>query len=77
MSGPKFDFTVNLGHIVTFGMLLVTMVGGWVSFDGRLKAVETTLATATQTLIEQVKQGRDLAALEDRVTRLERFRDGT
>ncbi len=73
MIGPRFDFTVNLGHIITFGGLLIVVVGGWYSFDGRLKTVEATLATATQTLIAQVSQGRDLAAMDARLSRLERI----
>lgn len=72
MTTPRFDFTVNLGHVLTFGAMIVTMIAGYSNFDTRLRAVETTLATATQTLIKQVEQGRDLAALDSRVARLER-----
>ncbi len=73
MTGPKIDFTINLGHIITFGGLLVTMTVGWGLFDARLKAVEKTLETATATLVEQVRQGGRLEALTARVDRIERF----
>jgi hypothetical protein len=73
MPSPKLDLTINLGHVITFGGLLVTMAIGWASFDGRLRAVERTLETATATLVEQVRQGAQLAAVTDRVTRLERL----
>lgn len=73
MPTPRFDLTINLGHIITFGGLLVTMAVGWATFDGRLRAVERTLETATATLVEQVRQGAQLAAVSDRVTRLERI----
>lgn len=73
MPTPRFDLTINLGHVITFGGLLVTMAVGWASFDGRLRAVERTLETATATLVEQVRQGAQLAAVTDRVTRLERM----
>ncbi len=73
MSGPRFDFTINLGHVITFGGLLITMAIPWATFDGRLRAVERTLETATATLVEQVRQGAQLAAVTDRVTRLERM----
>lgn len=73
MPAPKFDFTINLGHVITFGGLLVTMAVGWATFDGRLRAVERTLETATATLVEQVRQGAQLSAVVDRVTRLERI----
>jgi hypothetical protein len=72
MPTPRFDLTINLGHVITFGGLLVTMAVGWASFDGRLRAVERTLERATATLVEQVRQGAQLAAVSDRVTRLER-----
>ena len=73
MPSPKLDLTINLGHVITFGGLLITMAIGWATFDGRLRAVERTLETATATLVEQVRQGAQLAAVTDRVTRLERM----
>ncbi len=73
MPTPRLALTINLGHVITFGGLLVTMAIGWASFDGRLRAVERTLETATATLVEQVRQGAQLAAVTDRVTRLERL----
>lgn len=72
MSGPRFDFTINLGHVITFGGLIVTMTIGWATFDGRLRAVEKTLDTATATLMEQVRQGAQISALSERVARMER-----
>lgn len=73
MTGPRFDFSINLGHMISIGAVVITMVAGWVNFDGRLRAVEKTLDTATATLIEQVKQGRDIAALSTRMDRIERI----
>lgn len=72
MPALRLDLTINLGHVITFGGLLVTMAVGWATFDGRLRAVERTLETATATLVEQVRQGAQLAAVSDRVTKLER-----
>jgi hypothetical protein len=73
MTGPRFDFTINLGHVISIGAVIVTMVVGWVSFDQRLKSVEKTLETATATLVEQVRQGARLDALTGRLDRLERI----
>ncbi|WIY54171.1 hypothetical protein O9Z70_06520 [Devosia sp. YIM 151766] len=75
MTAPKFDLTINLGHVLTFGGLIVTMTIGWATFDGRLRAVEKTLETATNTLIEQVRQGGELRALTQRLDRVERIVD--
>lgn len=52
---------------------LVEFAPHWSTFDGRLRAVERTLETATATLVEQVRQGAQLAAVSDRVNRLERL----
>lgn len=71
MAGPRFDFTINLGHILTFGSILVTLIVSWVMFDQRLKTVEKTLETYTTTLVEQVRQGARIDALSERVARLE------
>jgi len=75
MSGPKIDFTINLGHIITFTGLIVTMALGWSTFDGRLRAVEKTLETTTATLVEQVRQGSAIQALDQRMQRVERIVD--
>ena len=71
MAGPRFDFTINFGHILTFGSILVTLIVSWVMFDERLKIVEKTLETYTTTLVEQVRQGARIDALSERVARLE------
>jgi len=73
MTGPRFNFEINLGHVLTMGALVLTMVAGWASFDSRLSAVERTLATSTATLLKQVEQGAELRALSDRISRLERL----
>jgi hypothetical protein len=75
MTAPKFDFTINLGHVITFGGLIVTMSIGWATFDGRLRAVEKTLETTTATLVEQVRQGSMITAMDQRMQRLERIFD--
>ncbi len=72
MTGPRFDFSINLGHVITFGGLIASMAIGWANFDGRLRVVEETLRTSTATLVEQVKQNAELRAVTARVDRLER-----
>lgn len=75
MTGPRFDLSINLGHVISISAVIITMVAGWMNFDARLSAVEKTLETSTATLVEQVKMGRDLAALDARLQRLERIMD--
>ena len=73
MPGPRFDFPINLGHVITFSGLIASMAVGWANFDGRLRVVEETLRTSTATLVEQVKQNAELRAVTARVDRLERI----
>ncbi|WP_169194919.1 hypothetical protein [Devosia sp. MC1541] len=75
MAGLKFDSTINLGHVITLGGVVVTMIMGWSNMDTRLRSVEKTLETVTTTLIEQVRQGSELQALTQRVERVERIVD--
>jgi hypothetical protein len=72
MTGPRFDLTINLGHLISFTAVVVTMVFGWANFDARLTRVEETLRTSTATLVEQVKQGAELRAMDARLARVER-----
>jgi hypothetical protein len=71
--GPRFDFTVNLGHVLSVSAILTTMIIGWAQFDARLQAVEKQQAVATSVLLEQVRQDGRLNGIELRLTRLERF----
>lgn len=73
MTGPRFDFTINLGHVLTIGGVLVTMILGYSSFDTRLKLVEETLRTSTATLIQQVQLAADVRAIDARLGRIERI----
>jgi hypothetical protein len=67
----KFDLTINLGHVLTITGVIFTMVIGWTNFDARLSGVEKTLATSQSALLEQVRQGARLDAMEHRLNRLE------
>lgn len=40
----RFDKTVNLGHILTMGMFLVTIMAGWNMMDKRLLVLEEARA---------------------------------
>ncbi len=41
----RFDKTVNLGHILTMGMFLVTIMAGWNMMDKRLLVLEEARAS--------------------------------
>jgi hypothetical protein len=73
MNAPRFDLTINLGHLISITAVVITMVFGWANFDARLTRVEETLRTSTATLVEQVKQGTELRAMDQRLARVERI----
>jgi hypothetical protein len=39
MSGPKFDPTINLGHILTIGAFMVAAFGTWYGLKADVNAV--------------------------------------
>lgn len=41
----RFDKTINLGHILTMGMFLVTIMTGWNMMDKRLLVLEEARAS--------------------------------
>lgn len=73
---PRFDPTVNLGHLISLGGIVVTLVGALYLMDYRVAKVEVQLeklstvivdnARTDQRLIEIVRR---LDIIENRVTR--------
>ena len=63
--GPRFDPTINLGHLITAATFLCTFVGGWYVFDYRLQAIEKQVSTLNTLVV-------DNARLDARVKVLER-----
>lgn len=68
---PRFDPTINLGHVLSLSGVIIAIVGGWYSFDTRLKSVETQMARQTQVIELGIRQEERLNYLSDRVLRLE------
>lgn len=50
---PRSFWTFNVGHAITIGMLITSIIGLYFRVDSRLSAVEL-LATATKTQVEQI-----------------------
>ena len=42
----KFDGTINLGHVLTLFVLLVTVISAFYTLDRRLAVLENTVADA-------------------------------
>lgn len=63
---PKFDMTVNLGHLIIAGSMISSVAFAWGNLDGRMKTLESTVESNTQIVnkfdvmemqIEQVNKG--------------------
>jgi hypothetical protein len=69
----RFDPTINLGHLISFGGVIVTIVGGWYVMDHRLTALERNFEKLSIAVVELVRlderlkdHGRRLDSLERR-----------
>ena len=71
---PKFDPTINLGHLLSMGGILFLSIGAYFSFGGRLGAVESQLARITSVLEISIRQEEQIKSLTYRLEKLENAR---
>jgi hypothetical protein len=77
-SKPRFDPTINYGHIVTAGSFIVAGLAAFFgmkaeldSVDQRVAKIETTLQQLANVVVQTARQDERLNAIERRVDRLE------
>lgn len=70
---PRFDPTINLGHLISLGGVIVAIVGGWYVMDHRLSSLERNFEKLSNAVVEWVRldermkdHGRRLEKLESR-----------
>lgn len=68
----RWDGTVNLGHLLTMGAMLLTLMMGYSTFDKRLSLVEAGMARQTEVLDRSIRFDEQLRAVRDRVDKMER-----
>ena len=68
---PRFDGTINLGHILSLSGVLIAVVGGYYSMSLRLAAAETQLSRIAIVLEATIRQEEQIKWLIDRVNRIE------
>ncbi|WP_454684008.1 hypothetical protein [Ancylobacter moscoviensis] len=68
---PRFDPTINLGHILTMGSVLATMVAGYASLSTRMGVVEAQIATMTTLMERSIRADEQLQAMRTQATKLE------
>jgi hypothetical protein len=73
-----FEPTINLGNLVMIAMIVVTVIGGWYKFGGRLdiiefrvKAIEETLKTLSEVLRSIADTDKQLALIDQRQLTIE------
>jgi hypothetical protein len=73
-----FEPTINLGNLVMIAMIIVTVIGGWYKFGGRLdiiefrvKAIEDTLKTLSEVLKSIANTDKEMALLDQRQLAIE------
>jgi hypothetical protein len=69
---PRFDPTVNLGHLISLGGVIVTIIGGWYVMDHRLSALERNFEKLSVAVVELVRFDERLKEVARRVENLER-----
>lgn len=48
--GIRFDRNINVGHLLTVGTLVITLVAGWVKLDARQTMLEQLQARQQSTI---------------------------
>jgi hypothetical protein len=71
MTGPRFDPTVNLGHLLTAVVFVFTLGGVWYVTDHRLASVEKQINQLSTVIIEQARFSEWRSNTDRRLDRLE------
>jgi hypothetical protein len=68
---PRFDPTINLGHLLTLTGVVIVMVGGGFVADFRLAALEKEVAKLSNLVVQAARFEERITDLTRRVDRLE------
>lgn len=68
---PRFDPTINLGHLISLGGVIVTIIGGWYVMDHRLSALERNFEKLSDAVVEWVRLDERLKDHGRRIDKLE------
>lgn len=70
----RWDGTINLGHLLTMGAMILSLFLGYTTFDKRLTLVEAQMARQTEVLDRSIRFDEQMRAVRERVDKLERGR---
>ena len=69
---PRFDPTINLGHIISLGGVIVVVAGGLYLTDYRLNALEKNVEKLSTVVIQAARTDERLKDHDRRLDMLER-----
>lgn len=72
MSSPRWDPTINLGHIMTAVVFIAAISGGWYLTDHRLSALERNFEKLSTVVIDNARTDERLKDFSRRLDLLER-----
>lgn len=70
---PRFDGTINLGHILSLSAVLITVIGGYYSMSTRLSSAESQLSRIATVLEITIRQDEQIKTINYRLDRMERL----
>jgi hypothetical protein len=70
-NSPKFDPTINLGHVITLSGVVLAIVASYYSFSSRLTSVEFQINRIASVLESTIRQEEQVKSLNQRMDRLE------
>jgi hypothetical protein len=71
MTHPRFDPTINLGHLISAAVVISAIVGGWYVSDYRLTKVEQKLDALSTLVVEAARVDERMKEFSRRLDRLE------
>lgn len=71
MTQPRWDPTINLGHLVSFIGFIFALGGGWYLTDYRLSALERNFEKLSTVVIDNARIDERLKDVGRRLERLE------
>lgn len=74
LTRPRFDPTINLGHIITLSAVIVTIIGGAYVFDYRLNAIEKQIEKLQTVFLDTAIVKEQMTGFGKRLDALERQR---
>lgn len=74
LAHPRFDPTINLGHVLTLSAVIVTIIGGAYVFDYRLNAIEKQIEKLQSVFLDTAIVKEQMNGFGKRIDALERQR---